>query len=199
MQNPDHRENFRQRQRPTCWCSQPRRGGGFPFTWNLQVCVEATGWGSGNYSNQDFGGENVGANSITNVAWGASVDASPANLPQILVNPCAAWHCIRNEFLCLSSQESLWRHYNRWNHLFNSRVHSQGNDRDVLVTRSFMFKIPVASVRNCLIPVTSVSNCLRIVWKITFCVTRSCCVWFIIFGIVDCQIVYFVYQIVRFI
>ena len=53
-------------------------GSGLPFIFNLLYHVEATGWGGGNYLNQKWGGRVNDANSITNVAWGASVDPRPA-------------------------------------------------------------------------------------------------------------------------
>ena len=62
------------------------RESGFLFIWNLQAFVDCTGWGSGKYSNQDWGGIILDTNRITNVAWGASVDPSLAYLPQIPIN-----------------------------------------------------------------------------------------------------------------
>ena len=46
------------------------------------------------------------------------------------------------------------------------------------------------------IPVASMSNNLRIACKITLCVTRGCCVWFVIFCVVHCQIIYCICQLV---
>ena len=65
-------------------------GGLFPFIFNLKAPVEATGWVIGNYYNQYWGGRISDAHSITHIAWGASVDAIPANLSRIPVNPRAA-------------------------------------------------------------------------------------------------------------
>ena len=57
----------------------PGKGGGsgLQFICNLQAQVEATGWVSGNYSNNDWGGSIFDANSIANVVWGDSVDPRP--------------------------------------------------------------------------------------------------------------------------
>ena len=64
-----------------------------------------------------------------------------------------------------------------------------GARKNGTVTQYILFKIPVASA----------SNCIWIACKITLCVTRGCCVWFVIFSVVDCQIIYCTYQIVWFI
>ena len=63
---------------------------GFPFIANLLAHVEFTGWGSSNNSNENWGEQFNYANSITNAAWGASVNACTAYLLQIPVNPHAA-------------------------------------------------------------------------------------------------------------
>ena len=44
------------------------------FICNIRDRVEATGWESGNYSNQYWAGRFNDAYSMTNAAWGASVD-----------------------------------------------------------------------------------------------------------------------------
>ena len=116
------------------------------------------------------------ANSIINVACGASVDPRPAYLPWNPVNPRAAQVHIRDNFLCRRRQENFWSHYNRRNTLVNHWVNCQDKNRNGPVTQYFLFGIPVASVIKCLISVDSVSNCLCIVCNITFCVTHSFCV-----------------------
>ena len=49
-------------------------GSGLPFIFILHAPVESTGWGSGDYSNQDWEGSIFDANRIKNFNWGASVD-----------------------------------------------------------------------------------------------------------------------------
>ena len=49
-------------------------GHGFPFLRNLQAPSEKILWGSGNTSNQNWGGIMLDNTSIKNFAWGASVD-----------------------------------------------------------------------------------------------------------------------------
>ena len=175
------------------------RGSGLPFIFNLQAFVDTTGWGSGNYYNQDWGGRIFDANSITNIAWGASINPCPAYLPQSPVNSLFYQRCIRENFLCCRHKERLWHQYNWCNPLINPQAHRRDENRDGPVTQSFLFKIPAASVSNCFIPVAIVSDCLQIAFNITFWVTHGRCVWFIIFDIVDCQILYCTYHIVRFI
>ena len=65
-------------------------GSVLPFITNLLAHVEATGWGGSNNSNHNRGGRFNYANSITNVAWGASVDAIPTNSPMSPGRPRAA-------------------------------------------------------------------------------------------------------------
>ena len=72
---------------------------GFPFLSNLKAPAEDTVWVSG-HSNKNWGGRKLEANSITNDAWGASVDPRPDYLPRSLVNSCAATHCVSDDFLC---------------------------------------------------------------------------------------------------
>ena len=109
-------------------------GSGLRFICNLQAHVEATGWVSGKYSNQDSGGRIFGANSITNVALGDSVNARPAYLLQRLVNPCPFQRRFCNNFLCCRHQECLWFQYNQRNPSVNLRVRLQDDDRDDPVT-----------------------------------------------------------------
>ena len=52
---------------------------GFPIICNLMAHVEATGWESGNYSNQGWGGRFNNANIITNDSWVDSVSPCPDN------------------------------------------------------------------------------------------------------------------------
>ena len=61
-----------------------------PFICNLMGHVEATVWGSGHTSNQDWGGRSKDATSITNVAWGVSVNPPSDYLPRSPIIPCAA-------------------------------------------------------------------------------------------------------------
>ena len=75
------------------------------------------------------------ANIITNVTWGASVDTSPANSPQIPVNPRVTARRVHNDFLCLRHQERLWPQQNLRNTLVNTRVYRQGGDMDDPVTK----------------------------------------------------------------
>ena len=75
-------------------------GSGFPFICNLQAPVEDTGWESANNCNQDWGGIMFGAYNMTHVTWGASVDASPANSPQIPVKPHASVRHVHDKLLC---------------------------------------------------------------------------------------------------
>ena len=75
-------------------------GSGFPFICNLLDHVEATGWESGKYPNQEWGGRFNNPSSIMNIIWGTSADNRQYHLPRSHVNPCAAWRHIRNNFLC---------------------------------------------------------------------------------------------------
>ena len=152
----------------------------FLFLCNLQAHSEATGWVSGNYSNQYWWGSMFDSNIITNVAWVDYVDASPANLPCISVIPRAAARRVHYDFFRLRRQERLQWRYN-WH---NTRFNCRGDDREGPVTQYFLFKIPVASVRNSFFTVTSTSNCFRIARSITLCVTPSRWFWFIIFGVI---------------
>ena len=79
-------------------------GRGFTFLYNLQAPSEATGWISGHYSNQYWGGSMFNSNSIKNVAWGASVDPRPAYLPWSTVNPRAA-----RRHVCYKLLHQTWR------------------------------------------------------------------------------------------
>ena len=54
---------------------------GFPFLLKLQAPNEAIGWVSGHTSNKNWEGIMFDANSITHVAWGASVDPCPSYFP----------------------------------------------------------------------------------------------------------------------
>ena len=65
-------------------------GRGLTFLRNLQAPDKTTGWGSDNYFIHAWGGIMLNANIITNFAWGASIDASPANSPWSPINPRAA-------------------------------------------------------------------------------------------------------------
>ena len=90
----------------------PNQGGGsgLALICNLQAHVEATGWGSGNYSNQDWGGSIFDAHSMTDVAWGASVNPRLAYFPRSPVNPRVSQSRVHNKFLCRRHQERLWLH-----------------------------------------------------------------------------------------
>ena len=157
-------------------------GSGFLYIANLLAVVEATGWGSFNNSNHIWWGRFNDTNRITNFAWGASVNTSPTNSLRSPGDPCVAWRRVCNNFLCHRHQGCRWQKYNRRNLLFNLSVYRQEHDRDGAVTQLFLFKISVADV----------SNCFRIACKISYCVTCSPCVWFVIFGVVDCQVLYFI-------
>ena len=80
---------------------------GVSFISNILAQVEAPRWGSLNNSNQNWGERLNDANSITNVAWGASVDASPTNLTRSPVNPCSAKRRVHENFFCRMHQEHL--------------------------------------------------------------------------------------------
>ena len=67
--------------------SNQSQGCGLPFIYNLLDRVKATRWGSGKYSNQDWGGSFNYSNSIADVAWGASVNHRLYYLPHSIVNP----------------------------------------------------------------------------------------------------------------
>ena len=121
-------------------------------------------------------------------AWGASVNPCPYYLPRVKINPCAAQRRAQDNFLHLRRQFHLWQQYNRRNTLVNPWVCCQGQDKDGPVTQYSLLKIPVSSV----------SNCLWIAYNITVCVTCGHCGLFIIFGIIDFQILYCVYQLVQF-
>ena len=82
-------------------------GSGLLFIANLLAQVKYAGWGSANNSNQIHGVRFNNANSIENVAWGASIYSCPAYLPQSPVNPCATWRRIHNDFLHCRCQEHL--------------------------------------------------------------------------------------------
>ena len=97
-------------------------GSGLMFIPNSQYQVDSIWWESSNNSNQNRGGRFNNSNSITNVVWGASVDARPDYLPRSPVNPRAAQRCLRDDFFCHRCQERLWCQYNWRNLLFNSRV-----------------------------------------------------------------------------
>ena len=110
-------------------------GNGLPFLCNLQETYEATGWGSGNYSIQDWGGSMLDTNIITNIAWGASVNPLPAYLSRSPVNPRAAQHRVHNNLLCCRRREcsripSNWR-----NPIVNPQVHPRYENMEGLVTQ----------------------------------------------------------------
>ena len=110
-------------------------GSRLPFISNLLDQVEATGWGGYNNSNQNWGGHLNNANSITNIAWSASVNSLPDYLLQIPVNTCASRRRVHKYFLRCRHQERLWFQYNHRNPLFNTRVRQWGKDRDVTVNQ----------------------------------------------------------------
>ena len=56
-------------------------GSGLLFICSLQAPIEVTEWGSGNYSNQDYGGSMLYYNSMTTSAWGDSDNPCLAYLP----------------------------------------------------------------------------------------------------------------------
>ena len=114
------------------------------------------------------------ANSITKVAWGASVLPHLAYLPQIPINPRAAACHIRNKFLRCSHIERLRIPYNWYKPIVKPRVHFWDDDKEGPVTQYFFFKPPVASVCNFSLPIASVSNCLWIACKIPLCINRGC-------------------------
>ena len=97
--------------------------------------VEATGWVSGNYYNQDWGGRFNDDNNIVDVTWGASVYPWPAYLPRIPVNPHAAKLRVHNDFLRHSRQEFLWRQFDWRNTLVNPWVHHWGQEKYGPVTQ----------------------------------------------------------------
>ena len=105
------------------------------FLCHLQTPAEATGWGSVNNSNQDWGGSMFDSTIITNVAWGASTDPCPAYLPQSLVNPHTARRCVRDKLLRRRRQERLISPSNWRNHFINPWVHCQDNGREITVTQ----------------------------------------------------------------
>ena len=72
---------------------------GLPFICNLLDCVEATGWGVGNYPKQELVGGINDTNSNKNVAWGASIKLCPAYLPRSPFNPCAARILVCNNII----------------------------------------------------------------------------------------------------
>ena len=111
------------------------RKSGLPFIFNLQAPVEASGWVSGNYSNQDWGGKFNDAYSMMNFAWGASVNVSTTNLLQSHVNARAARRHTYDNFLCRRRQERLWYQYNWRNPLVNPQVHRCDYERDGPVTQ----------------------------------------------------------------
>ena len=160
-----------------CFGAQPPqfKGSRLMFISNLLDRVESTGWGSGNYSNHNWGGRFNESDRITNFTWGASVDPQSAYLPRSPVNTFSARCCVRDDFLFCRCQERLWRQYSRLDPLVSPRVHRRGKDMDSTVTKYFLFKIPVASVIKCFVTVYSVIHCFRIACKITLCVTCCCC------------------------
>ena len=86
--------------------------------------------GKGQLPHQVWVGIMVDANSITNVAWGASVNASPSDSPWSPINLRATQRHIRGDFLHCRCQERLWRHYNLRYPLVNNQVHCRDYDRD---------------------------------------------------------------------
>ena len=110
-------------------------GSGLPFIAKLLSRVESTGRVSSNNSNHNWWVRFNTSNIITNVAWGASVNAHTDYLPWSPVNPCAAWQRACNDFFCRRPQERLWRQYNQRNPLVSSWVHRQGKNKDVPVTQ----------------------------------------------------------------
>ena len=89
--------------------SDQYQGIGLPFICNLIARVDDAGWGSGNYSNKDWGGRSNNNNSMANVAWGASVDPRLAYLLWSPVNPRTSQLRVCNDFLFRRHQEGLWR------------------------------------------------------------------------------------------
>ena len=134
-QNPDHWETFRQQQRPILDLPDQCGGSGLQFICNPEAWVEATGWGSVNYPNQDWGWGIFDATIIANVAWGDSVDPRPDYFLHSPVNPRATQHRVRDNFFRFRCQECLWRQYNRHNTLVNTRVHRRDDNRDGPVTQ----------------------------------------------------------------
>ena len=111
------------------------RGSGLPFIANLLAQVEATGWGSAENPNQNWGGRLNDANIIENVSWGAAVDPFTAYFPHSPVNTRATQHCVCDDFIHCRHQERLLRQYNQHNTLINTRVHRKGQYRDGSVTQ----------------------------------------------------------------
>ena len=106
-------------------------GRGFPFLHNLQAHAEATRCGSGNTSNQNWGGIIFDANSITNVDWGASFNPRPDYFPWSLVHPRAATRRVGNNLLHTRHQEHFKSPYNRRNPIANPQVRRRNDDREV--------------------------------------------------------------------
>ena len=90
-------------------------GSGLLYITNLQAQVEATWWGISNNSNQIWGGRFNNSNSITNVAWGTSVDACPAYLPRSPVSPRVAQRRVCDNLIYRRRQECWWSQSNRRN------------------------------------------------------------------------------------
>ena len=105
------------------------------FICNMLAHVEATGWKSGNYYNQDWGGGFNYAYSITKFAWGDYIYPRLDFFLQRSVNPCTAQHHVRDKFLCCRRQERLWCQYKYSNPLVNPLVHRRSQDRDGPVTQ----------------------------------------------------------------
>ena len=75
------------------------------------------------------------ANSIKNVAWGASFEPHLAYLPRIPVNPCTAARRVRGDFLTPRRLKNLTTPSNRRNHVVNPWVHFREDDRERPVTQ----------------------------------------------------------------
>ena len=75
------------------------------------------------------------ANSIKNVAWGASFEPHLAYLPRIPVNPCTAARRVRGDFFTPRRLKNLTTPSNRRNHVVNPRFHRRYDNREVPVTR----------------------------------------------------------------
>ena len=70
-------------------------GSGLSFLTNLQAPADTTGWGNGHTSNHNWVEIRFGPHSMTNVAWGASVDPRLDYLQQSPVNLCTTRRPVR--------------------------------------------------------------------------------------------------------
>ena len=122
--------------------------GGLSFLYNLQAPAEATWWGSGHTSIQNWGGSMFGPYSMTNVAWGASVNPRPSSLLWSLSNAHAARHRVCDNLPRRRHQDLLKSPSNRRNFIVNPRVHCWEDNREGPVTQYFCPKFPLLVFMN---------------------------------------------------